>query len=83
MKFKDWLEVTDIIGLKVIIWTEEQLDCEEDEPLWEGSSLDIPWYIANMKISKKKWDGESSISYRPSLGEDKGNKPGFVVTLKD
>lgn len=48
MTLKEWLEVIDVIGLNVKLWS--QYSETDDEPLWEGWSMHIPWVYANKKI---------------------------------
>ena len=77
MKLIDFLKIFDGCGLYVIIYIED-----EEDPFWEGSILDIPWYAADMYLTKGDW-GEEPISYRSNLGKEYDNKPGLVICLKD
>lgn len=83
MRLRDWLQVTEILGLRVVIWAKDQFEHNEDEPLWAGSSLDVPWYFAEMKIAEGLDDGEPAISFRHSLGKKYDNKMGFVIVLEE
>lgn len=80
MKLSKFLKYTDFIGLSVIIYSANG----NEMPLFSGSVLDIPWWIADLKIAKP-WNKkvEESISYRTSLGEEYDNKPGLVITVID
>ena len=52
MTLKEWLEVIDVVGLNVRLWSQyfkENLE-EDDEPLWEGWSMHIPWVYIDKKI---------------------------------
>lgn len=79
MKLIDWLKVTDIMGLKVVVWGDN-----DRTPLFEGSSMDIPWYIAEMKLTSPAdlEEGEKPVSYRNSL-DGKDGKAGFVICVDE
>lgn len=77
MKLIDFLKITDLGGLYLVIYVED-----DEDPIWTGHSIDIPWWVADHKIAPSRW-GEESISYRTSLGEEYNNKPGFVIFLMD
>ena len=47
MILKEWLEVIDVVGLNVKLWSQ---DCKDNEPLWEGWSMDVPWVYIDKKI---------------------------------
>ena len=47
MTLREWLEVIDPVGLDVRLWSQ---DCKDDEPLWEGWSMNIPWVYADKMI---------------------------------
>lgn len=60
MKFKKWMKMVDPI-CDVVIWTQD----DEDEPAFEGSLLDVPWYFMDFKIGradKKDYDEPIYIS---------------------
>ena len=48
MTLKEWLEVVDVVGLNVRLWS--QYSETGDEPLWEGWSMYIPWVYIDKKI---------------------------------
>lgn len=79
MKLIDWLKVTDIIGLRVVVWGDS-----DRTPLFEGNSMDIPWYIAEMKLTSPAdlEEGDRPISYRTSL-DGKDGKAGFVICVDE
>lgn len=52
MKVKQLLKVIDPIGVKVIIWGED-----ENDALWEGDLMDVPWWIAKLKIDNREDNG--------------------------
>ena len=84
MTLKKWLKTTDILGLKVIIWSVVDWNEVESDPLFVGSSLDVPYWIADLKLAdSKEIDYEQPISYRSSLGEKYNNSAGFVIVVKD
>ena len=56
MKFKKWLKLVDPI-VDVVIWTQDN----PDEPTYEGSALDIPWYMVDWKIGRADGDTEEPI----------------------
>ena len=78
MKLANWLDVTDVIGLKAVVWYEG----DDEEPLWQGSLYDIPYWIAKMKLASFN-EGESPISFRDSLGKEFNDKAGVVITVTD
>jgi len=82
MRLIDWLRVTSICGLDVVVWISGD---EEFGPYWEGPARDIPYWVAEGKIEtdKRKLDWMEPIDYRSDLGEEYGHKPGFVIILKD
>ena len=78
MKLKKWLQMTDIIGATVIIYNEDEWK------LYEGSTLSVPYWVADLHlITKEENEGEPPISFRNSLGKEYDNKPGFVITVKE
>ena len=79
MKLIDWLKVTDIMGLRVIIWGDS-----DSAALFEGSFMDIPWYIAEMKLTSPAdlEEGNRPVSYRASL-DGKDGKAGFVICVDE
>ena len=79
------LKLNDVIRLfdplvRVVVWTDDQ-DPEDDneEPAYEGSLLDLPWYFLDYEIGSydPEWDG--AFLFRDSLGEGKG--AGIVMCL--
>ena len=75
----DFLKTGDYLGLTFIVY----IDGEED-PIWAGSSLDIPYWIAELELEYEGSDPlEPPISFRSSLGKEYDNKPGFVISCKD
>lgn len=84
MKLKKWLKQTDIIS-HVVIWTKDQLEMSKEEPIFSGSTMDIPWYLAERKLykNKKDTDFEAPIMYRDSLGQKYNNRSGFVIIIED
>lgn len=53
MTLKEWLEVIDVVGLNVRLWSQyfkEYSEEDDDEPLWEGWSMNIPWVYIDKKI---------------------------------
>lgn len=47
MTLKEWLEVVDVVGLNVRLWSQY---CNYGEPIWEGWSMHIPWVYVDKKI---------------------------------
>ena len=47
MTLKQWLSVTEPVGLYVRLWNQFS---DEDKPTWEGDILDIPWIYIDDKI---------------------------------
>ena len=82
MRLIDWLiPMKHNFGIKTIIWIDEDMD-DSDEPLWIGDISDIPWEYVQLHFSDSELV-ESPVSYRDNLGNEFGNKPGFVIILKD
>ena len=77
MRFRDWLDVTEVLGVYFIVYYKD-----EEEPMWEGKYMDIPHWVAKCKLARLD-AGEFPIDYRSSLGEEYGNRPGFVVVVED
>ena len=78
MKLKKWLQMTDIIGTKIIIYNKEEWK------LYEGFALDVPYWIADLHlVTKEENEGEPPVSYRDSLGKEYNDRPGFVITVKE
>jgi len=77
MKLIDFMRVTE--DLPYLIIYEEH---DEENPLWEGNSWDLPWWVADMKLDDSDpW--RPPVSFRHSLGEDHDNKTGFVILVKE
>ena len=47
MILKEWIKLVDPI-VDVVIWTQD----DKDEPAFEGSVLDIPWWLADCEIGR-------------------------------
>ena len=76
MKFKKWMKCIDPI-VDVIIWTQD----DDEEPAFEGSLLDMPWYYMDFQISRADGDCEEPI-YISEHTNKYGNKmPCVVVNL--
>lgn len=79
MRLIDWLKVTDVVGLYIIIY--EDID-NYDEPSWTGWSMDIPWtYVIEKFSTRRKREGEAPVEYRSNLGDEYNNKAGFIICL--
>ena len=76
MRFKDFLKMIDICGLKVICYLKG-----DESPVYIGNYLDIPWWIADLYLDDTF--EEEPVSYRSDLGEDYNHKPGFVICLRE
>mgnify|MGYP006916046582 CR=1 FL=1 len=75
----DFLKTGDYLGLDFIVY----IDGEED-PIWTGRSLDIPYWVAELKLEYEGSDPtEPPISFRTSLGEEYHNNSGFVIACKE
>lgn len=62
----------------VVIWIES----EDDEPIWHGWSIDIPWIYADLRLAQADLDNDlSPVSFRSNLGGKYDNRPGLVITL--
>ena len=79
MKLKNIIKYLDVIS-NVIIWQEDvYTDKNEAEVIYEGSVLDIPWYILDMYLSNSP-DGEA-ISARNYGDKDNPTKAGFIISV--
>ena len=82
----DFLDNVDIIGSIVIVYMWEDFrEDEEAEPIWEGMSLDTPYWVSKLKLD---WIHECDecpqpIEFRTDLGEKHNHRPGFVITCTD
>lgn len=75
----DFLEAVDALGCHAAFWTRG----EDEEPYWEGSLFDTPWWIARLELDYEEAENHQPISFRESLGEEHNNKPGFVFWVKE
>lgn len=75
MKLGDIIKYLDMLS-NVIIWqTDVHIDKQEDEKIFEGSIMDIPWVYLDYYL-----DGDESIS-ADSFNE--AGKNGFIITVKE
>lgn len=49
MKLKKWIKFVDPLA-DIVIYTQ---DSKEDEPAYEGSLLNMPWYYMDMEIGRE------------------------------
>lgn len=78
MKLKKFLKYSDLTGFTIIIYSMD----DEDHPLYEGTSIDVPWWLADLKLATPWKSGvEEPVSFRSNLGDAYNNKPGFVITV--
>jgi hypothetical protein len=78
MKVIDILKISDLSGLYFIFFSEDQ---EPDEdPLWEGNFMDIPFWIGEKEIYNNtfSFEYEKPIEFRSVNG-----KPGLRILLKE
>lgn len=75
MKFKKLLKLLDPIG-DIIIWSPD----DEEEPEFQGSIIDIPWYFLNYKIGRPNFDKEESIWIADHISEN-DKRPALVIHL--
>lgn len=73
MKFKKWLKAVDPIT-DVRIYTQE-----EEEPVFEGSMSDIPWYLLDYSIGTES--NEKPIYIITYRNEHKIELPMIVINL--
>ena len=79
MKLRDWLDVTELNGLTIIIYD----DVNPHSPLWAGSADDAPYWITKYKLaSREDIEDYTPIDYRADLGDEYNNKAGFVIVIK-
>jgi len=58
----------------------------DEEPIWTGYAMDVPYWIAENLLDFECGENEDSyepISFRHRLGEKYNNRPGFVITIRD
>ena len=80
MQLKDIIRYLDCTD-SVIIWQDDvYVDEYKPEQIFEGSIMDIPWYILDFYLSNTK-DGEA-ISAR-NWGEKYNNKCGFIISVRE
>ena len=67
----DWL-------VTIVVWDRDSED--DDEPLFAGSAMDCPWWIADCKLEKNgsHWDG---FNDRKDLGEELNHQSGIVFSV--
>lgn len=80
MKLRKWLKNINPIGLNIVVWDEDSI--KDEEPAFAGSAWDLPWWVAEGKISKLNENDDEPIDFRENLGKEFKNKPGVVVTVK-
>lgn len=72
MILRDFLKLVDPVGYNVRLFSQY----DEDEPIWEGSPLDIPWVYAEKKIGRPDGDTEEPIWIY-----NKENEYGVTITI--
>ena len=78
----EWIyPMKDTCGFDLVIWAAG----EDELPLWKGSIMDFPFYLADLKLDYTKGEyGESPIDFRHNINEHGlDSKPGFVVMVKE
>ena len=80
MKLRKWLKNINPISLNIVVWDEDSI--KDEEPVYAGSIWDLPWWVAEGKISRLNKDDDEPIDFRENLGKEFKNKPGVVVTVK-
>ena len=56
---------------------------EDDMPIWEGSLLDTPWWVADLELNYEGAEDGYPISFRDSLGKEYNDRPGLVIIVKE
>ena len=77
VKVMDFLKMFDGC-LPVIVYVNE-----EEDPLWDGSLFDMPWWVADLELNFHNENGSNPVDYRDSFGEEYDNKPGLVIFTKE
>lgn len=78
MKVIDILKLMDVAGLRVVYYEDDY-----EDPLWEGSLFDTPYWVADLELDVEKAEFHEPISFRSSLGKEHNNRPGFVIIVKE
>lgn len=74
------IEILKIAELGYIVcW----LKGDDTEPVWEGYSYSVPWWVADMYIDEDDEEMDKPIDFRDDLGKDCDHKHGFVICLKE
>ena len=76
MKLKDWIEIVDPI-VDVTIWIEN-----DDEPIFEGNMMDIPWWLIDYEIGRRN-DPEEPIYVYAKKHNNGYYNPCIVINLLD
>lgn len=82
----DFLKNVEIVGTDIVVYIYEDKDDEGNiDPIWEGSSWDTPYWVADLKLD---WihdvaDCEQPIEFRLDLGEKHNHRPGFVISCTE
>lgn len=74
MILKDWLKCIDPLLVDVVIWTSD----DREEPAFEGSVLDIPWYLVDYSIGRGEF---SENEDEPIYFSIKKNENGVILPL--
>jgi hypothetical protein len=78
MKLKDILKYMDWLTT-IVVWDSESDDIE-DEPLFAGTAMDCPWWIAECELEKtgSNWDG---FNDRADLGAELNHRSGIIFSV--
>lgn len=74
MKLIDWIKQVDPI-VDVIIWFPE-----EEEPIFKGALLNIPWTLTEKEIGRKNQDDDEEPIY---ISMNENHLPVIVINLLD
>lgn len=80
MKLRDILKYMDWIST-IVVWDADSDGIDgEDEPLFMGSAMDCPWWVADCQLEEigGKWDG---FSERADLGAELNHRSGIVFSV--
>lgn len=76
MKLKKFMKLIDPI-VDVIIWTND----DNEEPSFEGSILNIPWWYLDLKIGRRPEDSEEPIYISEHTNKFGHKEPCIVINL--
>lgn len=85
MTILDFLKLCDGCGTDCVVYS--TADPDGEEPLYEGSTFDMPWYVSlyelDTDLNKDIYETGRPVEFRHSLGAEHNNRPGFIFLVKE